>query len=423
MLRKAKGWVAEMASGRHRPKVAAGARSANPVGPGPGPRTTGSGAATDSPPAANGCAAAAEQATLSQVLTATYWLDPGETGPPYPVAIKFTGRRLDAGTPGRGDRFEQTETVVTVLPGSGPVSITTRVRGLEPGDWLVRATPVVRRGPRRPIKPHPVPGHHGKLSLTRMLWSKGNPLTPAGAGTRASTRMGAFAAGPGIIPASWSGFVAAGVLVALVLLAGLMARLDQPVGPAMAVALGASVAGAVGSRVWYLALKRGEARGLAVRGLCIQGFIAGVVVAGLAGLRLTRIPAGVFLDAAAPGLFFAMTLGRQGCFFTGCCEGRPTTSRFGVWSSDGRIGVRRVPAQLLESLVCLLIGAGALVAVLRVGDASGGAVFVGATAVYTIARQVLLAFRAEPRKTSLGRPITIAAAAAVALVVSLAIAA
>lgn len=210
--------------------------------------------------------------------------------------------------------------------------------------------------------------------------------------------------------------VATGVVVALTLLGVLVARVHEPVSPALAVAIASSVAGAIGARLWYLALQRGRAGGGVSRGLCIQGFVTGVVIVGLLALTLTRIPAGTFLDAAAPGLFFAIAIGRQGCFFTGCCTGRPTASRWGVWSSDGRIGVRPVPVQQLEAFACLLIGAGALIAVVRLGESAGGAVFIGAAAVYTIVRQGLLALRAEPRRTSLGRPIAIALAALVLLV-------
>jgi hypothetical protein len=84
--------------------------------------------------------------------------------------------------------------------------------------------------------------------------------------------------------------------------------------------------------------------------------------------------------------------------------------------------VRRLPAQQLEALACLLIGAAALAAFLELGRAPGGAVFAGAMAVYVVARQGLLALRAEPRRWSLAGPVTLAAAAA-ALAADIAIAA
>ena len=160
-------------------------------------------------------------------------------------------------------------------------------------------------------------------------------------------------------------------------------------------------------------LERGKVSGLPVRGPCIHGFIAGAVAAGVPGLLLAGIPVGTFFDAAAPGVFLAMAIGRQGCFFTGCCAGRPTRSLWGIWSSDGRVGVRRLPAQQAESLACLLIAVAALAAFLRFGSSAGGAVFAGALAAYTLARQGLLALRAQPRRWALAQPVTLAVATAV----------
>lgn len=224
--------------------------------------------------------------------------------------------------------------------------------------------------------------------------------------------MAALANGPGIITGSWAAFVAVGLAAALAVLAVLLARDGVGAGGALAVAAAASLAGAAGARGWYVMLQRGKVSGLPTRGLCIQGFIAGVVAAGLPGLLLARIPVGTFFGAAAPALFLAMAIGRQGCFFAGCCPGRPTGSRWGIWSSDGRVGARRIPAQQLESLACLTIGAGALAAFLRFGAPAGGAVFAGAVALYILARQGLLALRDQPRRWSLALPVTLAGAAA-----------
>jgi phosphatidylglycerol:prolipoprotein diacylglycerol transferase len=109
-----------------------------------------------------------------------------------------------------------------------------------------------------------------------------------------------------------------------------------------------------------------------------------------------------------------MAVGRVGCFFAGCCAGRPTASRWGVWSSDQHIGVRRLPTQLLELALALAVGLAALAVVLLHGPA-GGALLVAATAVYTLLRQGILLLRAERRKSLVGPPLTAAAAAVVLL--------
>lgn len=158
-----------------------------------------------------------------------------------------------------------------------------------------------------------------------------------------------------------------------------------------------------------------------MNGWCIQGFITGAILAAAILLVLLGAPAGVFLDVIAPGLLIAMAVGRVGCFFAGCCGGPPTTSRWGVWSSDQRVGARRIPTQLLEPALALSLGLGVLVAILVHGSASG-AFFFAAMAAYTLVRQGILRLRAEPRKTRHGGQITagLAALVLVAALVSLA---
>src|SRR6266568_9566999 len=146
--------------------------------------------------------------------------------------------------------------------------------------------------------------------------------------------------------------------------------------------------------------------------MVIQGFIVSAPVAAVIMLAALHISIGVFLDVTAPGLLVAMAVGRVGCFFAGCCGGPPTASRWGVWSSDQRVGVRRIPTQLLELLLALSLGLGVLVAVLRHGP-SGGAFFVGVLAAYILGRQGILHLRAEPRKTRQGGLVTAALAALV----------
>jgi phosphatidylglycerol:prolipoprotein diacylglycerol transferase len=67
-------------------------------------------------------------------------------------------------------------------------------------------------------------------------------------------------------------------------------------------------------------------------------------------------------DLCAPALALGHAFGRLGCFFAGCCYGRPTDSIFGVVFSDPRcevapalLGIRLHPTQLYESAGNLLI--------------------------------------------------------------------
>jgi len=67
--------------------------------------------------------------------------------------------------------------------------------------------------------------------------------------------------------------------------------------------------------------------------------------------------------------------------------------------------------QLLEAATSLLIALVALTLVLAVPLPLPGALFVGAFAAYTLGRQLLFPLRGEPRRTSAGRLLTLAAAA------------
>jgi phosphatidylglycerol:prolipoprotein diacylglycerol transferase len=116
----------------------------------------------------------------------------------------------------------------------------------------------------------------------------------------------------------------------------------------------AAVAGGVAdAKAWYIAVHRGRK----FDGWCIQSFVAGApVVTGAAAFAGPGVLAVVYLSAAGPALLTGIGNGRPGCFWAGCCTGRPTASRWGIWSSDRRVGCRRAPAQLLEAAAALGTG-------------------------------------------------------------------
>jgi phosphatidylglycerol:prolipoprotein diacylglycerol transferase len=203
--------------------------------------------------------------------------------------------------------------------------------------------------------------------------------------------------------------VTLGMAVALALQALVISRDHLALGPWWAVTLIAIAVGIAGAKVWFIILKRRERL---INGWCIQGFVTGATITAAILPVVLHVPAGVFLDATAPGLLVAMAVGRVGCFFAGCCGGPPTASSFGVWSSDQRVGARRIPTQLLELVLAGILGLLVLVAVLGHGPA-GGAFFVGGLAAYILGRQGILHLRAEPRKTRLGGLVTAALAALV----------
>jgi phosphatidylglycerol---prolipoprotein diacylglyceryl transferase len=344
-----------------------------------------------------GLTALLESAT-QQILAVTYWFDPTPHAGPYPITIRFSGRRIDVkGRLQAGDRFVQDETIEEVVPGSGPISLTARVRGINAGSWAVTARVQGFAHPtREPREQGNATPAAGPLRPTVRFWRRWAPSAESAEHLR--TCPTPLAHVPGIFPGIWGAMVTLGMAVALALQAMVIASDHLAVGPWWAVTLVAIAVGIAGAKVWFIVLKRRERL---INGWCIQGFITGATLAAAVLLVVLDVPVGVFLDVTAPGLLVAMAVGRVGCFFAGCCGGPPTASRWGVWSSDQRVGARRIPAQLLELALALSLGLVVLVAVLRHGPA-GSAFFVVGLAAYILGRQGILHLRAEPRKTRLG---------------------
>ena len=328
-----------------------------------------------------------------QALGLTYWFDAPADGPVTCLTVGFTGRRLGVqGVAGPKDTFAARATVNPVLPGSGRCAVTARVLDLAPGQWQVTAAQVP--GPDdRPGQPLPTASAHGSTAYAPIV------------------RVRA----PGVRLGAWPAMVTLGTILALVTQAALAAGRGVPVLRLLAVTLLACVVGVVGGKVYYLATHRNETARLLAVGMSVQGFVLASISTLVLGSLATDLPVGTVLDLSTPGLLFGMTIGRFGCFFGGCCAGRPTASRWGLWSSDRRLGVRRIPVQLLESTVAGVLGLIALLLVALVESSTGGLVFVGALAAYTFGRQLLFPLRAEPRKTAHGRLVTMVITAALVL--------
>lgn len=348
-----------------------------------------------------------------EVLGVTHWFEPTPSPEPYAVTVRFTCRRCGVEGPLQpGDRITHDETVDCVVPGSGPVAVTARIHDINPGEWEVTAQVLEprrhghRRGPLEIASPAVV------SSSAAHLWQRWAP--PVSTARPARTCPMPLVRVPGVLPGIWAVFVALGMAVALLTQSVVIGRLHVAVGPALTTSLLAIAAGVIGAKVWFVLLHRGDR----LEGWCIQGFITAAAVAAVILLSALHMPLGAFLDATAPGLMFGLAVGRVGCFLGGCCGGPPTSSRWALWSSDQRVGARRVPTQLLESLFAMSVGLVVLVAVLTHGPAQG-AFFVAAVAAYTLGRQGLLRLRLEPRRTAIGQP-AVAILAALALAASIA---
>lgn len=367
-------------------------------------------------PTSGGFASLLESAT-QEILAVTYWFDPDPHSESSSVMVRFSGHRVDVkGRLKAADRFVRDETIEHVVPGSGPISLTARVRDISAGKWAVTAEILKPtsspRGKREERDAAPATAH---LHPVARFWRKWAP--PAGSVEAVNTCPTPFVHVPGILPGIWGALVTLGMIIALALQALVISVDHLALGPWWAISLVAIAVGIAGAKIWYIVLHWRTHR---IDGWCIQGFIASAPVAAAIMLVTFKVPVGTFLDAIAPGLMLGLAVGRVGCFFAGCCGGPPTASRWGVWSSDQRVGARRIPTQLLESLLALSLGLGVLVAILVYGP-KGGAFFIAALAAYTLVRQGILRLRAEPRRTKLGGPVTaiIAALVLIAAVVLL----
>lgn len=338
-----------------------------------------------------------------ETLVLTHWFDSGEAGEPYTATLRLRGQRLGVvGKPGPRDAFVKEDRIDGVIPGSGPVSITTTVPDLAPGEWTVTGDlvrPASHAGGHRLAERRQrvssEPAQPAQWSWRRWSVSTG-PTAPAKTRWALSAP---FARVPAVVPGIWFTLALLGIIVALGMQAVILGHENVSVSRSLSVSLIVVVSSLVAAKLWYAALHRGPWRQW-IGGWSVDGFVFLGPPVAIVALMASNLPIGTYLDASTPGLFLGVAIGRLGCFFTGCCAGRCTRSRWGVWSSDRRIGARRLPAQLLESATGLLIGA--IAAMLVIGDIPTvpGAVFVFGFAAYIIARQLLLRMRAESRTFS-----------------------
>lgn len=158
----------------------------------------------------------------------------------------------------------------------------------------------------------------------------------------------------------------------------LSARGGLPSGAVLLISSIACLIGLAGAKACYLGTHRSEHPLVLAGGMCIQGFVIAAIAVTATAVAIAAIPLGAVLDATALGLLFGMAIGRLGCFFGGCCAGRPSASRWAVWSSDRARGVRRIPVQLIESSMSAGIGVAALIAAAEIRPQMGGMIFLPA---------------------------------------------
>jgi len=340
--------------------------------------------------------------TAPEVVAVTYWFDPPAESAIHSATIQFVGRRLNVtGLRKQGDEFSHDEVIDGIVAGSGPVAVTVKIRDVNPGEWTVRANLL----PVKDSKSHGQ-GRQPVMPVFPAAWSWRHWRVSAGSSAPVNTCLLPFVRPPAVVLGSWAALVVTGIVLALVTQALVISTAGLAMGHVLAVSLFSVLGGVVGGKAWYLVLHRRDRRW---DGWAVQGFVTGFVLVAPLLLLLLNVPVGAFLDASAPALMLGLAIGRLGCFFTGCCAGRPSASRWAVWSSNRSVGVHRIPTQLMESALVFLVGLTSLGAVLRYGP-QHGTFFVAAVAVYTLVRQFLLRLREERRQSEQGAPLVAIAA-------------
>jgi phosphatidylglycerol:prolipoprotein diacylglycerol transferase len=145
-----------------------------------------------------------------------------------------------------------------------------------------------------------------------------------------------------------------------------------------------------------------------VAGVFYGGLILAVVVA-FWYIRRIGMPLWTTCDVFAPGIALGHIVGRLGCFFAGCCYGKPTGRPWGVTFTDPfanantgtPLNVALHPTQLYEA------GAEALILVILLATESRGRPFPGRTfwlyiLLYAVSRYVVEMFRGDPRGMPIG---------------------
>ncbi|MEO0138794.1 MAG: prolipoprotein diacylglyceryl transferase [candidate division WOR-3 bacterium] len=128
------------------------------------------------------------------------------------------------------------------------------------------------------------------------------------------------------------------------------------------VAIWAMIFGVVGARVFfviqhwdYYSLNPTEIFAIWKGGMTFYGILFGVIPV-LWFIHKEKWNFWATLDAAIPGITLGIAIGRWGCFFNGCCYGKPTSLPFGVIFPEGSEpyiefgGVPVHPSQIYESV-------------------------------------------------------------------------
>lgn len=81
---------------------------------------------------------------------------------------------------------------------------------------------------------------------------------------------------------------------------------------------------------WFDVINPFQSGGIGLAGLSMMGGITLAIISALLFFIIKKINPWLFLDAMAPSFFLGLGITRIGCFFNGCCFGKPTDAFCGV---------------------------------------------------------------------------------------------
>lgn len=167
----------------------------------------------------------------------------------------------------------------------------------------------------------------------------------------------------------------------------------------------AIISGFLGARLFYIVIEFKQFMDDPIGiGLGRAGFVFyGGIIFGLPVFyflaRKHRLDFLNLTDLVILALPLAHAIGRIGCFFYGCCYGKPTDSwigmKFAPDSPAGLLGVKIIPTQIISSLFLFLIFF--LLLTLRKTRKFKGQIFLYYIIVYSIFRFIIEFYRGDPR--------------------------
>ncbi|MFA7677855.1 MAG: prolipoprotein diacylglyceryl transferase [Candidatus Omnitrophota bacterium] len=134
--------------------------------------------------------------------------------------------------------------------------------------------------------------------------------------------------------------------------------------------------------------------GFVFYGGLISGFLTLVLLARKHNLKLFKL-----LDVFSVGVVLGHAFGRVGCFFYGCCYGKPTATFLGLLfpasSPAGTLGVKVIPTQLISAGFLFLL----FFILLRFyrKKSYDGQIFIRYVFIYSVFRFFIEFFRGDPR--------------------------